>query len=74
MKEQERPALVELSAHIQQLHLQLEQYQIHAASLTEGSYERNLVARVQRRMEYLSTLLRRREQRAPSGSNRRAAS
>ena len=73
MKDWKTLSSVELGALIQQLYLRLEQYEIHAASLTEGSYERDLVARVQRRVEHLSVLLRRRGQRPPSAASRCAA-
>ena len=60
-KEWETLSSVELSTLIQRLYMRLEQYEIHAASLAEGSYQREdasaLVARLRRRVEHLSILL-----------------
>ena len=64
MTEWETLASVELSALLQRLYMRLEQHEIHAAALAEGSYQREdasaLVARSRRRVEALSALLERR--------------
>jgi hypothetical protein len=64
MGEWERLSSVELGKLIQRLYMRLEQYEIHAASLVEGSHEREgasaLVERLRKRVIDMSGALDRR--------------